>query len=151
MTASTREPARSRLEAIWIKRSHREPMDPVQTAQLVAGHGVKGNVHSRRQVTIIEREVFDALPVMIRSSVDPSVRRANLMISGIRLANSKHKVLQVGTCRIRILGETKPCSRMDEACPGLMEALIPNWGGGAWGEVQDDGEITVGDGVDWTT
>jgi len=150
MTPPTRGAPRSRLEAIWIKRNHREPMDPVQAAQLVAGHGVKGNVNSRRQVTIIEREVFAGLPVTIRSSVDPSARRANLMISGIRLADSKNRVLRVGPCSIRILGETKPCSRMDEACPGLMEALIPNWGGGAWGEVQDEGEITVGDRVSWT-
>ena len=38
---------------------------------------------------------------------------------------------------------------MEEACPGLEDALKPNWGGGAFGYVIDDGEITVGDDVCW--
>ncbi len=141
----------SQLEAIWIKHAHHEPMHAVQTAQIVAGEGIKGNAEygARRQVTIIEREVFDGLPESIRTSVKPSDRRANLMVSGVPLVETKGRVLQVGACKIRILGETTPCSRMDEACPGLMEALVPNWGGGAWGEVLSDGEIAVGDPVSW--
>ena len=38
---------------------------------------------------------------------------------------------------------------MDEAHPGLEEALRPDWGGGAFGYVIDDGEIGVGDAVRW--
>ncbi len=40
--------------------------------------------------------------------------------------------------------------RMDEALPGLKAARWPNWGGGAFGEVLDDGQIAVGDLVAWT-
>lgn len=149
MTTLTRGTARSRLEAIWIKRAHREPMDPVQTARLVAAEGMEGGIAQRRQVTIIERETFERLPEAMRNAVDPSARRANLMISGVRLADTKGQVLKVGACRIRILGETKPCSRMDEVYPGLMQALIPDWGGGAWGQVLDNGQVTVGDRVSW--
>ncbi len=32
-----------RIEAIWVKRAHRGPMDPVPSAVLVAGRGVVGN------------------------------------------------------------------------------------------------------------
>jgi len=149
MTTPTMGTARSRLGAIWIKRAHCEPMDPVQTARLVLAEGMEGAVAQRRPATIIERETFERLPEALRNVVDPSARRANLMISGVRLADTKGQVLRVGACRIRIPGETRPCSRMDEVYPGLRQALIPNWGGGAWGQVLDDGQITVGDRVSW--
>lgn len=45
--------------------------------------------------------------------------------------------------------ETAPCNLMDEMHPGLKDALRPDWGGGAFGYVLDDGEIAVGDEVGW--
>jgi hypothetical protein len=38
---------------------------------------------------------------------------------------------------------------MDEALPGLRERMFPEWGGGAFGELLDDGEVHVGDRVTW--
>src|SRR5262249_25262162 len=48
-----------------------------------------------------------------------------------------------------IRGETTPCEMMEAAYPGLQEALRPDWGGGAFGLVLDDGEIAVGDPISW--
>ncbi|HKT61447.1 MAG TPA: MOSC domain-containing protein [Gemmatimonadales bacterium] len=140
-----------RLEAIWIKRAHRGPMDPVTNAVLVAGRGLVGNADQgrRRQVTIIEREVWERLMRELDGAVPPSARRANLMISGLSLAGERERVLRVGEGRIRVLGETRPCERMDEALPGLREAMKPNWGGGSFGEVLDDGQVAVGAEVRW--
>ena len=140
-----------RLEAIWIKRMKRGPMDPVPVANLVAGRGIEGNANQggKRQVTLIEQEMWEEIMRGLGASVSPSARRANLMLNGIRLAESSGRVLRVGTCRIRIYGETRPCYKMDEAHMGLQEAMKPNWGGGAFGEVLDDGRIEVGDSVAW--
>jgi MOSC domain-containing protein YiiM len=140
-----------RLEAIWIKRMKRGPMDPVAEASLVAGRGIVGNANQggKRQVTLIEREIWEELMRNLNASVSPSARRANLMVNGIRLAESRGRVLRVGSCRIQIYGETRPCERMDEALTGLREALKPNWGGGVYGEILDDGRIEVGDTVSW--
>lgn len=44
-------------------------------------------------------------------------------------------------------GEVRPCEQMDEAMPGLKAAMSVPWGGGAFGEILDDGEIAVGDTV----
>jgi hypothetical protein len=38
---------------------------------------------------------------------------------------------------------------MDEALPGLREAMKAGWGGGSFGEVLDDGEVALGAEVRW--
>jgi MOSC domain-containing protein YiiM len=140
-----------KLQVIWIKRMKRGPMDPVETADLVAGRGIVGNANQggHRQVTLIEREIWEDLMERLGGTLPPSTRRANLLVSGIRLVQSRGRILRIGTCRIRIFGETKPCERMEEALSGLREAMSANWGGGAFGEVLEDGQITIGDTVEW--
>jgi MOSC domain-containing protein YiiM len=108
------------------------------------------NQGGKRQVTIISHEVWEDRTAQLGVELDPSERRANLMVGGdIDLADSRHKVLRIGDCRVRIYGETKPCEMLDEAAPGLQEMLRNNWGGGAFAEVLDDGPIAVGDTVEW--
>jgi MOSC domain-containing protein YiiM len=140
-----------RLEAIWIKRAHRGPMDEVSQATAIAGKGIAGNVDRsrRRQVTLIEREVWESLMEDLGADISPSSRRANLMVSGVRLQDTRGRTLRVGAVRLAVGGETTPCERMDEALPGLRDALRPNWGGGVFAQVLDDGVIAVGDSVAW--
>jgi len=140
-----------RLQAIWIKRMHRGPMDGVDSARLVAGRGIVGNADQggRRQITLIEQERWDDLMRQLGGSLPASTRRANLLVSRISLANSRGRILHIGDCRIRIFGETKPCERMEEALTGLKRAMYDNWGGGVFGEVLDDGQIAVGDLIRW--
>ncbi len=137
------------LRAIWIKRAKLGPMDAVEEAELISARGIVGNANQggRRQVTIIEEEIWQGLMKDLNGQLSPAARRANLLVRGITLANSRGRLLRIGDCLIRILGETRPCERMDEAMPGLREALKLNWGGGAFGEVLNDGRIAVGDEV----
>ena len=136
-----------RVEAIWVKRASRGPMDAAVEVDLVAGKGIQSDAsfgRSSRQVTVIEKEVFDRIRDSL-PDVEPVMRRANLMVSGVPLANTRNQVLRVGGVGILLRGETRPCERMDEQCPGLRVALASDWGGGVHGVVLDDGLVRVGD------
>ena len=140
-----------RLQQIWIKRAHRGLMDPASDGRLEAGKGLVGsaNYGGRRQVTIIAAERWAELEAALDAAIDPSLRRANLLVSGIDLVESRDRVLSVGPCRLLIGGETRPCERMEEAHPGLQDAMRRRWGGGAWALVEQGGVIHVGDDVLW--
>ncbi len=140
-----------RIEAIWIKRQRKGPMDAVDTAQVVTGAGIVGNANQggRRQVTLLSREAWARAGQELGEDVDPARRRANVLVTGVDLEQSRDRVIRLGNVRIQLRGETRPCERMDEACDGLRNALDPEWRGGAFGVVLDDGTISVGDRVEW--
>jgi MOSC domain-containing protein YiiM len=138
------------LERIWLKRAKRGPMDPVETALLEVERGLHGNANrgGRRQVTIISAERWTELMAALGADLPPAARRANLLVSGIDLENSRGRILRIGATRLRINGETRPCERMEEAHQGLQELMRDRWGGGAFAEVIEGGEIRVGDRVE---
>lgn len=139
------------LEQIWIKRMKGGPMNPAPRAVLREGRGIAGNANQDgwRQVTIVSVERWRELMEELDADLDPSARRANLLVSGIDLEETRERVLLVGECRLRVRGETRPCHQMEAALPGLREAMGLRWRGGVFTEVLGDGDIAVGDLVRW--
>jgi MOSC domain-containing protein YiiM len=139
------------LHQIWIKRAHGGNMDSVVRATLVAGRGIAGNADQggRRQVTLMDLERWNQLIDRFGADLETSARRANLVIDSLDLFDSRGKTLRIGAARLRVLGETRPCERMEEALPGLQTAMRERWGGGAFAEVIEGGDIAVGDAVGW--
>ncbi len=126
-------------------------MDPVGEAEMIAGRGLRGNADQGgwRQVTLIDEGAWAEAQREIGVKVDPSARRANILLRGVNLAESRGKTLRVGDCQIRILGETRPCHQMDHAHEGLRNVLRAPWRAGAFGEIVEGGTIRVGDPVEW--
>jgi MOSC domain-containing protein YiiM len=126
-------------------------MDPVACAVLDVGRGLRGNANrgGRRQVTLISVERWTELMRDLGADLDPRTRRANVMVSGVNLQNSRGRLLRLGEALLRINGETRPCEQMEEARSGLQALMRDRWGGGAFAEVIDGGTVRVGDRAGW--
>ena len=127
----------------------RGPMDSADRAKVIAGKGIVGNANQggKRQVTIVSNKHWEEVTAPLGDVPDPRLRRANLLVSEIDFSGARGQILKIGNVRVRIYGETRPCEQMEAAVPGLKTAMSVPWGGGAFGEILDDGEITVGDPV----
>ena len=139
------------LRGIWVKEAHGEPMTAVDEAQALAGQGFDEGVGeaSTRQVTVLAAEAWADVEATLGVSVDPALRRANLLVDGLALAGTTGRVLRVGDLRLEITGETKPCHQMDASVSGLRDALEPDWRGGVHGVVLGDATVRVGAPVSW--
>jgi MOSC domain-containing protein YiiM len=140
----------TQLTAIFIKRAHGGVMDSKDSATLDE-RGIVGNANRGgfRPITIISIERWSELMKETHSDLGPEARRANLVLTGIDLENSRGRTLAIGGCRLLVGGETRPCEQMEEAAPGLQHAMGARWGGGAYATVVTAGRIAVGDPVDW--
>ena len=120
-------------------------MKRVEEAELVAGRGLVGNADQGgwRQVTIIDEDAWRNATKELGVDVDPSARRANVMIRGLNLEGSRGRKLILGECVINIRGENPPCRLMDQ----MQKFLKPHWRAGIFGEIVEGGTIRAGDEV----
>ena len=142
----------AQLTRIWLKPVKGEPLQEVERASVRSNHGLVGNAErgGRRQVTVLSAEDWEAANAQAGSELDPSARRANILVTGLGdLVESTGQVLKVGGARIQVTGETRPCSLMDAAHQGLRAAMEVSWRGGVHGIVLNDADLAVGDEVSW--
>lgn len=149
-----------RLSGIARHDRPRGPIEELAQVAVTRSEGLHGDFRGavrpgktpRRQVSLIEAESWAAamreLGLEGRDALSWSVRRANLLVEGIRLPREEGKVIAIGaSLRIEVTAECDPCSRMEEIQPGLKAVLMPDWRGGVLGRVLNDGDIVVGDEV----
>ena len=134
------------------------PMETVDTAEISVEAGVagdhKGAKFKRRAVTILAREDWEAALAQLAAEgdeaalgLDWTVRRANLLIEGVRLPRAIGATLRIGSALLEVTYPTSPCARMEAARKGLLKALHPEWRGGVTCKVLEGGRVSIGDEV----
>lgn len=137
------------LAGIAHRPTNGDAMVEIDECVLVPGRGldIENRKTGQREVTLLSRQSWVDACHDLGTDLPWSIRRANLLIDGLDLENCAGRTLTIGTARLRIHGETKPCALMDQQHQGLRAALVPKWRGGVTGEVLAGGTVRVGDPV----
>lgn len=103
------------------------------------------STHRKRQISFLDITAWDEACRELGTKLPWYFRRANVLVNGLHLQELKGKTVQVGDTIIEIRGEVTPCHVMDSIHPGLKNALIDEWRGGAYGKILSSGVIHIGD------
>jgi MOSC domain-containing protein YiiM len=139
-----------RLTGIARRDRKRAPMQLLERADISTETGVALDFRGKpgpRQVTVISARAWKNACSELQKEIPWTTRRANLLVDDFELPRSIGAILKIGPVRLRITGEVDPCSRMEEQCPGLRQALQPDWRGGVSCAVLEGGAVALGDEV----
>lgn len=139
-----------RLTGIARREAKRAPMQILERADISTETGVALDFRGRpgmRQVTVISARAWRDACTALEKEIPWTTRRANLLVDDFELPRTIGAILKIGKVRLRITGEVDPCSRMEEQCPGLKQALQPEWRGGVSCIVVEGGAVALGDEV----
>lgn len=141
------------LIGIAIREGPRAPMQTVVHCAVSGEAGLAGDRRGKpgkRQVTVLSESAWLRACAALGRPLPWTVRRANLLVRGLEFGpDDVGRQLRIGAVILEVTGETDPCRRMDEACPGLRAALEPEWRGGVCCRVLAGGAIAVDDPVAW--
>jgi len=141
-----------RLDAIAAKSGPKQAMRLLDRGEISREAGLASDwrgIAEGRQLTVVFAEDWTRTVAGLDPSASWTLRRANLLISGLPNPRAEGGVLATGSVRLRVTGATHPCSRMDQQLPGVRKALEPDWRGGLAAVVVEGGAIAVGDSVSW--
>ncbi|MGD2079193.1 MAG: MOSC domain-containing protein [Chloroflexota bacterium] len=132
-----------RINNLFIKPAHGEPMRAVDAVQAESGQGLVGDAsygRSKRQVLIINSETLQ------RFALEPGQVRENLTIEGLPLAAlPTGTTLRAGDVLLEITVDCAPCHFLDDIRHGLQEAMEGQRG--KLCRVSGGGKIRLGDEV----
>lgn len=127
-------------------------MEKLQAATISTELGLvgdcKGSRFPERQITILAIEDWKAALASLGGvDLDWSVRRANLLVSDIKLPRGRGSQIAIGKVIVEVRDQTSPCQQMENAKAGLRKALSGYWRGGVSCRVITGGDIKIGDSV----
>jgi MOSC domain-containing protein YiiM len=155
-----------KLEAIFIGSTKAGPMQQVESAEAVAGEGLKGDRYCAgngtfskgaakpgnkyyprdRQITLIEAEALEAAARDCNVAIQGAQSRRNLLVRGVPLNHLVEREFTIGQVRIRGLRLCEPCGHLERlSVPGIEKALLHR--GGLRAEILSSGTLSLGDAV----
>jgi MOSC domain-containing protein YiiM len=148
------------IESIHVAPEGGAAMQPLEQVQALAGRGLEGDRYLansgtfsdqegvRRQVTLIEAEVLEAVQRDCEFVLAPNDTRRNLVTRDVPLTHLVGKTFRIGEAVLRGVKINEPCQYFENLVemPGVKDALLHRSGLNA--EVLSDGAIRVGDGVE---
>lgn len=136
------------VTGLALKPAHYAPLNEVDEMAITLD-GIEGNAFatSVRRVTLLFREQWEEVQRELGAPLPWPLRRANVLVSGLRPQQLLKRRVRLGEVELRIHGETKPCGRMDDAHPGLKRALKSDCRGGVYASVLRGGRVRKGDTV----
>ncbi len=135
-----------RAVSLHVTPSSRAPVQELEEARFVAGHGIEGDRHATDrpdrqayQVLLMDQETLDEL------GLEPGDIREQVTTSGIDVASLRpgQEVALGSDVVVRVSRPATPCSRMDEIRPGLQRELDGRRGQLA--SIVRGGSVRVGD------
>jgi MOSC domain-containing protein YiiM len=148
--------AAGRVEAIFVTDKRGTPLRSVASAHAVAGRGLEGDRHfqplgpegpkyqAQNELTLIEKETFEALARDLRLAVDPAEARRNILTTGVALNHLVGREFRLGGVRLKGLELCEPCGHLEKLTnSSFRSALIHR--GGLRAAILNDGEIHQGD------
>lgn len=130
------------------------PLEEIAIGDVTPERGLAGDCKGlkfpNRQLTLLAIEDWQrACDALLPPVALPwTVRRANVLVSGVRLPRARGALVAVGAVRLEVTAQTFPCVKMERAHPGLLKALGPDWRGGVTCKVLVGGHITPGDRIE---
>ncbi len=144
--------AQAVLQSIATRGARRAPMSLHDRIYVDAASGLAGDARrkpGRAQVSILSAEKWADACAAFGADIPWTVRRANLLVSGVPLAPVVGLRLSIGGVVLEVTIEMDPCERMDEQHQGLKRILEADARGGVRCRIVQSGWIGVGDAVRW--
>ena len=149
----TQFPRAGEVRWIGLRPARDVAMQAVDSAEAVAGEGLRGDRYAggsgKRGISVIQAEHLPAIAAMAdHETVEPSLLRRNLVVSGIPLIALKGRLFRIGEVLCEGTAPCDPCSRMELALgAGGYNAMRGH--GGLCARIVEGGTVRVGDAVTW--
>jgi MOSC domain-containing protein YiiM len=149
-----------KLLAIAIARQAKGPMEHVESVEVVAGEGLRGDRYGagigaaqfrgrrkpENEVTLIAREAIDAANDEYNYTIEHLDTRRNLLTEGVPLNDLVGKTFRVGQVVLKGLELCEPCGYLEKRTFAGIKAALKHRGGLRCCVIEG-GEIRVGDAV----